>query len=47
MTHRLVDQTLIEDFTRWPMDVVFNETKDYQWVHIWAKSFVSDVISEN
>jgi hypothetical protein len=23
MTHRIIDQQLIEDYTRWPMDMVY------------------------
>ncbi|CAF3198659.1 unnamed protein product, partial [Rotaria sp. Silwood2] len=42
VTHRVVDQTVIEDFTRWPMHVVFNENKDYKWVHIYSLPWPSN-----
>ncbi|CAF3975810.1 unnamed protein product [Rotaria sordida] len=42
MTHRLVDQILIGDFTRWSMHVVFNENKDYKWVHIYSLPWPSN-----
>ncbi|CAF4801097.1 unnamed protein product, partial [Rotaria sp. Silwood2] len=42
MTHRLVDQILIGDFTRWSMHVVVNENKDCKWVHIYSLPWPSN-----
>ncbi|CAF3712359.1 unnamed protein product [Rotaria sp. Silwood1] len=42
MTYRLVDKILIEDFNRWSMHVVFNENKDYKWVHIYSLPWSSN-----
>ncbi|CAF3831904.1 unnamed protein product [Rotaria sp. Silwood1] len=42
MTYRLVDKILIEDFNRWSMHAVFNENKDYKWVHIYSLPWPSN-----
>ncbi|CAF1034243.1 unnamed protein product [Rotaria sordida] len=42
MTHRSVDQILIDDFTQWSMRFVFNENKDFKWVHIYSLPWPSN-----
>ncbi|CAF2143113.1 unnamed protein product [Rotaria magnacalcarata] len=34
MMHRISDQTLVESFTQWSMNVVFYENENVNWVHI-------------
>ncbi|CAF1336954.1 unnamed protein product [Rotaria sp. Silwood1] len=36
MTHRISDQTLVESFIQWPMNVVFYENEYINWVHIFS-----------
>jgi hypothetical protein len=36
MIHRIIDQQLIEDYTRWPMDIVYYENENSQWIHIYS-----------
>jgi hypothetical protein len=42
MTHRITDRTLIEDFIRWPMNVVFYENENAEWVHIFSLPWPSN-----
>lgn len=41
MTHRIVDSTSIQDFIKWPMDVVFYENENCKWVHIYSSPWPS------
>jgi hypothetical protein len=36
MTHRIVDQVLIEDFARWPMTNILYENENCKWIHIYS-----------
>ncbi|CAF3081467.1 unnamed protein product [Rotaria sp. Silwood2] len=42
MTHRIVDNTLIEDFIQWPMEVVFYENEKCKWIHIYSLPWPSN-----
>jgi len=37
MTHRIVDQTSIEDFIQWPMNFVFYySNENCKWLHVFS-----------
>jgi hypothetical protein len=36
MTHRIVDEALIQDFIQWPMNSVFYENGNSKWIHIYS-----------
>jgi hypothetical protein len=42
MTHRIVDQSLIEDFVQWPMKSVYYSNENCQWIHIYSIPWPSD-----
>ncbi|CAF3302282.1 unnamed protein product, partial [Rotaria sp. Silwood2] len=42
MTHRITDSKLIEDFIQWPMNIVFYENGNVQWVHIFSLPWPSN-----
>ncbi len=42
MTHRIGDQTLVEDFTGWKMDSVYYENENSGWIHIYSLPWPSN-----
>jgi hypothetical protein len=42
VTHRIIDQSLIEDFIRWPMETVFYSNENCKWVHIYSLPWPSN-----
>ncbi len=36
MTHRMSENTLMEDFLQWPMNNVYYDNEDVKWIHIYS-----------
>jgi hypothetical protein len=42
MTHQIVNQILIKDFVRWPMNVTFYGIENSRWIHIYSLPWPSN-----
>jgi hypothetical protein len=42
MTHKIIDQTSIEDFILWPMNIVFYQNENSDWLHIYSLPWPSN-----
>jgi len=42
MTHRIVDQSLIEDFIQWPMNFVYYSNENCKWLHVFSLPWPSN-----
>jgi hypothetical protein len=42
ITHKIVEQTLIKDFVRWPMNIFFYENENCKWIHMYSLPWPSN-----